>query len=277
MKTSRPVLKISSLVILVSVLIGLSLIFQGSALATSGGTNKIFSFLGDDPKPSILDQDLFEFQGTKGEMVTLTLERDLTGSYSGKQANLSLFDNIYRTWSLRKTTGDLPRSLTTTLPTTGKYLILIAELPGLKGVESFRGGYCLSLTSSKGAYLTFRPTPWVESSGNSAPVAHAGPDQTVSAGYMVTLDGSKSCDVDGDRLTFHWSFLSAPAGSTAALCDPTAVKPTFVVDKPGTYVVQLIVNDGTVDSLPDTVTISTQNSRPVAKAGRIKRSLLGIQ
>ena len=40
-----------------------------------------------------------------------------------------------------------------------------------------------------------------------------------------------------------------------------------VVDLPGTYVAQLIVNDGTVDSLPTTVRISTENSRPVANAG----------
>ena len=43
--------------------------------------------------------------------------------------------------------------------------------------------------------------------------------------------------------------------------------PSFVVDRPGTYVAQLIVNDGTVNSAPDTVTISTLNSAPVANAG----------
>ncbi len=51
------------------------------------------------------------------------------------------------------------------------------------------------------------------------------------------------------------------------MSDSTAVTPTFTVDLPGTYVVQLIVNDGTVDSAPDTVTISTTNSAPVADAG----------
>ena len=33
--------------------------------------------------------------------------------------------------------------------------------------------------------------------------------------------------------------------------------PTFAIDVAGTYVAQLIVNDGTADSLPDTVTITT--------------------
>jgi hypothetical protein len=102
---------------------------------------------------------------------------------------------------------------------------------------------------------------------NTPPVANAGPDQTVPLGTQVSLDGSKSADADGDALTYKWSMVSKPAGSAAALSDPSAVNPSFVVDKPGTYVAQLIVNDGKVDSLPDTVTISTANSKPVAEAG----------
>ncbi len=102
---------------------------------------------------------------------------------------------------------------------------------------------------------------------NSPPVANAGPDQTVARGATVTLDGSGSQDADGSRLTFKWSVLSRPAGSNAVLSDPTAVKPTFVADIPGSYVAQLIVNDGTFDSAPDTVTMTTLNSPPVAEAG----------
>src|SRR5262249_15619878 len=102
---------------------------------------------------------------------------------------------------------------------------------------------------------------------NSRPVANAGPDQSVSVHDTVQLDGSKSSDVDGDTLTLRWSFFSKPGGSGATLSAPTTVTPTFIVDLPGTYVVQLIVNDGTVDSTPAMVTITTQNSRPVANAG----------
>jgi hypothetical protein len=39
---------------------------------------------------------------------------------------------------------------------------------------------------------------------------------------------------------------ATPVGSLATLSDPTAVQPTFVVDLPGTYTVQLIVDDGIV-------------------------------
>ena len=87
------------------------------------------------------------------------------------------------------------------------------------------------------------------------PVAQAGPSQTVNAGDVVTLDGSGSSDAENDPLTFAWAFASQPTGSSATLSDPTAVNPTFTADVAGTYVMQLIVNDGATNSDPDTVTV----------------------
>jgi hypothetical protein len=102
---------------------------------------------------------------------------------------------------------------------------------------------------------------------NSAPVANAGADQSAYVGQTVTLDGSASTDVDGNALGYVWALTSRPAGSAAAVSDPTAVTPTFVLDRAGVYVAQLIVNDGTVSSAADTVTVTTLNSAPVANAG----------
>ncbi|MCD4811316.1 putative Ig domain-containing protein [bacterium] len=128
------------------------------------------------------------------------------------------------------------------------------------------GAYTVQLIVDDGT-VDSDPDSVVISTGNSRPMANAGPDQTVYVTDTVQLDGSGSSDVDGNPLTCQWSFVSVPAGSTASLSDSTLVNPSFVVDVPGTYVVQLVVNDGTVDSDPDTVSISTQNSPPVANAG----------
>ncbi len=117
----------------------------------------------------------------------------------------------------------------------------------------------VELRSGPNSYLTIQILAVTQ---NHPPIANAGPDQSVYVGDTVQLDGSKSSDVDGDPLTFKWSFNSIPSGSSATLLNPSAVNPTFVADKPGTYVVQLIVNDGKVDSDPSTTTI-TANLRMV--------------
>ncbi len=97
---------------------------------------------------------------------------------------------------------------------------------------------------------------------NSAPVAQAGPDQTVFVGNTVALNGSASADVDGDSLSFSWAFTKVPEGSTAVLSDGSAEDPTFTPDLAGIYEVKLIVNDGEVDSPADQVVI-TANPRMV--------------
>src|SRR2546425_4153912 len=119
-------------------------------------------------------------------------------------------------------------------------------------------------TTSLSVYVLVLPS---NTAPNTAPVANAGPDQTVVVGHTVTLDGSHSTDVDGDPLQYQWTLVGRPSGSQAALADPTLVLPTFIVDRPGSYTVRLVVNDGKVNSTPDTVTITTTNTFPVANAG----------
>ena len=97
---------------------------------------------------------------------------------------------------------------------------------------------------------------------NLPPVANAGPDQSVELGSEVTLDGSASGDPEDEPLTFSWSFIRLPVGSDVKLDDAAAEKPKFTAEDFGTYVVQLIVNDGTQDSPPDTVTVTTEANNP---------------
>jgi hypothetical protein len=91
---------------------------------------------------------------------------------------------------------------------------------------------------------------------NIPPVADCGDAQLDIITETVQLDGSGSSDSDGDDLNYQWSILSKPGSSNSALSSATAEDPTFVADVTGTYEIQLVVNDGTVDSDPCTVTIT---------------------
>ena len=91
---------------------------------------------------------------------------------------------------------------------------------------------------------------------NAAPVANAGPAQTVLIGATVTLTGAASTDANADKLTYKWVLTTKPTGSTATLSSISAVSPTFKADVAGVFVASLIVNDGKLDSAFSTVPIS---------------------
>ena len=128
-----------------------------------------------------------------------------------------------------------------------------------------RGVYVLKLVVSDGD-LSSEDTVTV-STTKHAPVAEAGSDITIPFGGTVQLNGYLSYDPDEDPLSYSWTIVSTPSGSTAGLSDPTIVDPTFRPDKKGAYVIQLIVFDGEFSSAPDTMTITTTNHKPVAEAG----------
>jgi len=111
----------------------------------------------------------------------------------------------------------------------------------------------------------------VASISNSAPVANAGSKQFVvfGASSTVTLDGTYSTDADNDQITYKWTLLQKPSSSAAVLSSTTSARPTFKADVAGDYVAQLIVNDGKVDSAPNSVIVaaSAANVQPVANAG----------
>ncbi len=139
---------------------------------------------------------------------------------------------------------------------------------------------------SSGVYLTFKLTVtdngglqgtdtcivnvgWVQ----TAPVANAGPDQTVQEGDTVTLDGSGSYDPDDGIAAYKWL---QTAGPQAVLSDAGAVTPSFIApeaDESGDVLTfQLTVTDGAGNQSADScnVTVSYVNNAPMADAGSDK-------
>jgi hypothetical protein len=83
---------------------------------------------------------------------------------------------------------------------------------------------------------------------NHPPVAKAGSDQSAFVGDEVTFDGSGSSDEDGNPLTYHWRIVSQPASSAAQLENPDTIAAKLVINRKGSYQIELIVNDDQADS-----------------------------
>ena len=101
---------------------------------------------------------------------------------------------------------------------------------------------------------------------NKAPVANAGPDQSVEKNTLYTLDGSASADPDGDVLTYLWT---APAGITLSsnfVARPTFTIPTITTATNLTFT--LTVSDSKLSSQSDQVviTLKQSNQAPTAQA-----------
>jgi hypothetical protein len=116
------------------------------------------------------------------------------------------------------------------------------------------GEYFVALVVSD-AWSSSDPDTVFVSFTNLAPVASAGDNQTALLGETVVFDGSASSDPNGDLLSYRWSLVSAPPGSSASLANDTSAQSSLTSDRPGAYVVSLVVSDGLLDSSPVNVTL----------------------
>jgi hypothetical protein len=102
---------------------------------------------------------------------------------------------------------------------------------------------------------------------NQPPVADLAVTQIDALlGSIIQLDGRGSRDPEGQPLSYLWSFVQVPIGSEAETVGfrnlrPNGAAVSFIPDKTGFYVVQLIVNDGELNSEPVTATVNIQLSR----------------
>jgi Ca-activated chloride channel family protein len=107
-----------------------------------------------------------------------------------------------------------------------------------------------------GNYAGSVDIPQAKINVNCPPDADAGDDRTIEQdnldGTSVTLDGSGSSDPDDDPLTYEWTWTDGSAIGES----PTISLPL------GATTITLVVNDGAVDSDPDTVIITVQDTTP---------------
>ncbi|GDY14260.1 hypothetical protein LBMAG53_31380 [Planctomycetota bacterium] len=136
------------------------------------------------------------------------------------------------------------------------------------------GAYVLELRSSDGDLTGVDQvliTVITAGTVNQPPVVSAGPDQTVVAPAVITLNGAVSDDglPAGGPATHGWTLVSGPG--TIDLTMPTSLNPVLTIGTPGVYVLRLDASDGSLTS-SDQVTIavtpgSTTNQAPVVAAG----------
>jgi len=117
------------------------------------------------------------------------------------------------------------------------------------------GSYTLALVVNNGLVDSEPDFAFIAAgSTNQGPEAVAELVSAASCSF-ATLTGENSTDPEGDVLYYDWDLLLVPASSALILGeesfdDPTAESPRFYSDVPGTYKVQLVVNDGEHYSTP---------------------------
>lgn len=112
----------------------------------------------------------------------------------------------------------------------------------------------LSVTDENGK--TSSPATVMISSDNLAPTAAAGDDELVMTGTATQCDASGSSDPENDVLTFEWTIVSAPPGSTATLSNPYAKTASLTPDLEGVYEISLTVSDFIGAGAPDLVKVT---------------------
>jgi hypothetical protein len=132
-----------------------------------------------------------------------------------------------------------------------------------------RGDYVVQLTVNDGRLTSPSDTVTIHTEPtNSTPVANAGPDQSSRIGLTVALDAGASRDPDGDALSYEWTFVSRPDGSTTNLLGADSEQASFFVDVEGQYVAEVSVCDGRGACSTDAMVVAAAgNTVPVAVPG----------
>jgi uncharacterized protein YjdB len=225
---------------------------EGTVTAEATGSVRIFADV--EGKTGSIELDIAE--GNRGPTADAGQDKTVVKGnevmVDGSGSSDPDGDSLSFTWEMTTKPGDSNVTFGTVSNATASLMPDVA------------GTYTLKLTVSDGD-LTAEDTIDIEAT-NQTPMADAGSDQSVHVGSAVDLDGNNSSDPDGDSLNYSWQVVDQPAGASPSLSDDTTATPTLTPDIPGTFEVELTVDDGNA-SASDTVVVTATNQAPTADAG----------
>ena len=250
---------------------------NGSVAITGGGTTVSYT-----PNANFFGSDSFTYTISDGNGGTDTATVSITVTNVNDAP-----DAVDDTATLPEDNGATPINVLANdsfAPDTGETLTIYAKTDGANGTVTITGGgtgltytpnanffgtdsFTYTISDGNGGFdsatVTVTVTPV-----NDAPVANAGPDQTVSCtAGVVTLDGTASSDVDDPSITLTYVWKE---GSTiiATGANPTVILPV------GVHTITLTVTDPHGASSQDTVVISVvDDSLPVITLKNVTISL----
>ncbi len=139
---------------------------------------------------------------------------------------------------------------------------VVADLPGNYVFE-------LQIDDFFASSIPVQHTITVQEPVNETPVAVITGPTTVQPGVGIQLDGLLSSDADGDALTYLWSVVNSPTGSSAFIGETSLGTAFFSADIEGDYSIQLAVSDQySTDTTIQIVSVGSgtevENEPPVA-------------
>jgi probable HAF family extracellular repeat protein len=178
--------------------------------------------------------DLGTFGGTYSTATAINNLGQVVGSAADASGNTQPF-----LWQ-----NGVLTNLNTLLPTNSGWQLRSAQLIN-------DAGQIVGLGLYNGTFTTFLLSR--STAANGAPVANAGPDQTVECSSSLVLNGSQSSDPDGDSLTYEW----LENGILLA----TGVTPSISLSK-GSHTITLNVADPHGQNALDSVLVNVVDTTP---------------
>jgi len=114
-----------------------------------------------------------------------------------------------------------------------------------------KGHFVLGLQAFDGTDYSVIDHLHIEILSNSVPVAVLPDDVIINHSGAVSLQNTQSYDPEGEELTYKWKVIKTPTDSQARILSYDDRDDLILMtDLPGTYTVELIVNDGELNSIP---------------------------